>query len=354
MQSQALGEARRVLLGVTACLAGAIAFSALGIVLPWMLGPLVAMAAANIARWPVARPRGGLQTGQLVIGAALGLYFTAPVSRQMLQLAPAIAVTAVFAYILAGVCAVLLRRLSGCDSRTAFFGSLPGGAAEMAVLADRFGGRGDWVAAAQAVRVLLVVLSVPALLTWSGGQGVEVWTPATVVVRPAGLAALIAVAGAAALLLRYFQTPNAWLLGPLLAALALTAAGVDLSAMPRWLVNAAQLLVGCTLGSRFNAEFFRRAPRLLISVAACVVIGIALSAGFALALARLMGTDAATTILATAPGGVAEMSITAQVLRLGVPVVAAFHVSRLAFLVLTAGPVFKLVLRLRAGSVAGR
>ena len=33
-------------------------------------------------------------------------------------------------------------------------------------------------------------------------------------------------------------------------------------------------------------------------------------------------------LLGTSPGGMAEMSITAKVLQLGVPVVTAFHVTR--------------------------
>jgi uncharacterized membrane protein AbrB (regulator of aidB expression) len=73
-----------------------------------------------------------------------------------------------------------------------------------------------------------------------------------------------------------------------------------------------------------------------------VCLGIGLAAAFACALAAVSGINLPTTILATAPGGVAEMSITAKVLQFGVPIVTAFHVSRMAILVLGTAPLFAL------------
>src|SRR6266849_4792204 len=44
--------------------------------LPWMLGPLLAMALGKFLGADLASPKGGRATGQLIIGCALGLYFT--------------------------------------------------------------------------------------------------------------------------------------------------------------------------------------------------------------------------------------------------------------------------------------
>jgi hypothetical protein len=65
-------------------------------------------------------------------------------------------------------------------------------------------------------------------------------------------------------------------------------------------------------------------------------------------LASLGGLAIPTMVLATAPGGIAEMCITAKVLRLGVPLVTAAHVTRVLMLVTTTAPLYRLVLRLRA------
>jgi uncharacterized membrane protein AbrB (regulator of aidB expression) len=71
-----------------------------------------------------------------------------------------------------------------------------------------------------------------------------------------------------------------------------------------------------------------------------VLLSIALSAAFAIAIAWLSLQSAPSLVLGTAPGGMAEMSITAKVLQLGVPLVTAFHVTRLVVLLLVTPLVF--------------
>jgi uncharacterized membrane protein AbrB (regulator of aidB expression) len=61
---------------------------------------------------------------------------------------------------------------------------------------------------------------------------------------------------------------------------------------------------------------------------------------FALFMARFTGIHPATLILATAPGGIAEMAVTAQILGLGVPMVTSFHVTRVILLLTCTGPLF--------------
>jgi uncharacterized membrane protein AbrB (regulator of aidB expression) len=50
-------------------------------------------------------------------------------------------------------------------------------------------------------------------------------------------------------------------------------------------------------------------------------------------------------VLGTSPGGIAEMSITAKVLQLGVPVVTAFQVCRLVAVLLMVEPLYRLLYR---------
>jgi membrane AbrB-like protein len=122
--------------------------------------------------------------------------------------------------------------------------------------------------------------------------------------------------------------------GSAAVAIPLTALALTASAVPRWLINGAQLLLGCALGSRFNRGFLTRAPRFMGAVAVTVVLAMVLSALFAIGLARVTSLHPATLVLATAPGGVAEMAVTARVLELGVPLVTSFHVTRIVLLLL--------------------
>ena len=67
-------------------------------------------------------------------------------------------------------------------------------------------------------------------------------------------------------------------------------------------------------------------------------------------LARATGLHWATMVLGTSHGGIAEMTITAKVLQLGVPVVTAFQVCRLVAVLVLTGPLYAWLHRRRASS----
>jgi uncharacterized protein len=118
---------------------------------------------------------------------------------------------------------------------------------------------------------------------------------------------------------------------------------VELSAMPTALSNAAQLLIGVSLGVRFQREFLQAAPRWLFDVVMGTVGMVLLCAGFAFLLGWATKLHPATLVLGTSPGGIAEMAITAKVLQLGVPVVTAFQVCRLVAVLVLVEPLYRWV-----------
>jgi membrane AbrB-like protein len=155
-----------------------------------------------------------------------------------------------------------------------------------------------------------------------------------------GFAILMAATLAGGCVAQAMRVPNAFVLGPLAVAIPLTALVAPLSSMPTVVSNAAQLLLGCALGSRFQRDFLRGAPRFVAAVVVSVLVSIALAFLLGVALAYATGQNVATIVLGMAPGGIAEMTITAKVLQLGVPLVTAFHVMRLVVVLLVTGPLF--------------
>ena len=73
-----------------------------------------------------------------------------------------------------------------------------------------------------------------------------------------------------------------------------------------------------------------------------------LAAGVGALIAATSGAYLGTALLAAAAAGIAEMSITAKVLRLGVAFVTAAHVVRYVIVVLFTSLVFRLLERVRA------
>jgi membrane AbrB-like protein len=326
-------------------LAAAQACIALDAPLPWMVGPLFSTAIACMLGAPLATPVQAREAGQWAIGTALGLYFSAPVLAALARNAPWIALAVAYAVCLGMAGGALLRRLSGSDDATAFFAMAVGGASEMAVQAERHGARVGHVAAAHSLRIMMVVGTIPFAVRWwsshGWGAGLDAFAPLASRVDAGGLLLLILLTSVAALLLKRLRIPNAWVIGPLVVAMMLTAAGVQLSRLPEWMIRTGQLLIGVSLGTRFTPAFVHTAPRFLASVAACTCVTMLLSSLFALLVACVTGLHPGTMMLATSPGGIAEMSLSARVLHLGVPVVTAFHVTRMVVVVLAIGPLYR-------------
>ncbi len=322
-----------------AAVAGALA-AWLHLPLPWMLGPLLCTAALSMAGLPLQASLRLRDAGQWAIGTALGLYFSPAVLLAMGRLSWAIALGVLWAlgagYGFYRFLCWRHRHEAQLHPGSAFFAAAIGGASEMAVLAERHGAQVERVAAAHSLRVLLVVTGMPLAFQLSGLHGLDPMAPAVREVQPAGLALLVALTVTASLGMRWLDLPSPFVLGALGVTLVLTASGVVLSALPQAFTNAGQLFIGVALGTRFTPAFMRNGPRWLASVAVGTLGMMLLSAGFAWVLAQATGLHPATLVLGTSPGGISEMSITAKVLQLGVPMVTAFHVVRyLAVLLLT-------------------
>lgn len=342
---------------VAATLAGAAAAGALAQALhsplPWMIGPLLATALASTLGAPTAASHALRNVGQWLIGTGLGLYFTPEVVGVVLRLAPAITLGVLWALLLGhGFYRYLewTERARPLKPGTAYFAAAIGGASEMALLAERNGAQVDRVAAAHSLRVLLIVVLIPFGYQALGVHGADLSVAAIHTVHPLGLAGLLAATAAGGALMQRLKVPNPWVLGALAVCMVLTGSGVEWSALPRPLSQAAQVAIAVTLGVRFTPDSLRAAPRWLGAVTLGTLVMVAVSAAFAAALAWAIGLHPATVLLATSPGGMAEMAITAQVLGLGVPVVTAFHVVRYAAVLVLTAPLWRLEQRrLRRG-----
>lgn len=318
--------------------------------IPWMIGPLLATSLVSVLGAPTDSWIPLRNTGQWIIGAALGLYFTPAVGQLVIGLWWAIALGIAWALMLGTGFGAWLHRvhqglIPGVTPAqwrcTTYFAGSIGGASEMTLIAERQGARTDLVAAAHSLRVLLVTVTVPFAMQAWGVHGLDLGVPGTRVVDGQGLVWLALLTFAGGALMQRLGRANPWFMGALVVTMVITLSGVTLSAIPTVLTNAAQLVIGVSLGVRFTPAFIHTAPRWLASVALASAVMMALCAAFAWLMAWLTGLHPATLVLGTAPGGIAEMSITAKVLQLGVPVVTAFQVCRLVAVLVLAEPVYR-------------
>ncbi|WGT61846.1 AbrB family transcriptional regulator [Variovorax paradoxus] len=340
----------RVLATLLLALAAAGICLALHTPLPWMIGPLLAVSLASIAGSPTASYTPLRNAGQWTIGTALGLYFTPQVVALVAGVWWAIALAIAWALLLGWGFGYWLhtlhaKRMPHVPAKsmraTTYFAGAIGGASEMTLLSESAGARTDLVAAAHSLRLVVVTVTIPFAMQWSGLHGLEINPPMVREVNAGGLLLLALATGIGGLAMRALGRTNPWFMGPLVVAMGFTIAGQPLSAVPTWMSNTAQLVIAVSLGVRFSREFLHTAPRWLGSVALGTVAMLVICAGAAWLLAWATGLHPATMILGTSPGGIAEMSITAKVLQLGVPVVTAFQVCRLVAVLLLVGPAYR-------------
>jgi len=274
------------------------------------------------------------------------------------QLAAMLAMTvAMTAFCL--VLGALAARGGGFDWPSGVMGTVPGGLSQMAPLCEEIGiGDVTIVTFLQTTRVLSVVFLVPFLtfhgLTGAGpAAGAGVGTPAVLREAPdlslRTLLFIIAViAGVPAA--RRLRLPNAWMLGPLLLTAGLTYNGLIPLRLPPPLITAAQLCIGTYLGLSLRPEKLQNWRAILPYT---MLSGVAL-VGFSFLLAYAMSLsgnfDLTTAFLSAAPGGMAEMAITAVAVGADLSTVAAYQLFRLLFILLVFIPLLRWWLRQRGAS----
>jgi uncharacterized protein len=320
-------------------LAGGALASAAGWPLPWMTGALLAVILVRCTTpWQLEEIPNGRRCGQWIIGIGIGLHFTPEVIEQVADHGVLILAGA-FVTSISSLVSVWLLLRTGEDRPTAFFSSMPGGSGEMVNLGARNGANLGRVAAGQSLRVLMVVLLVPALFKYLLGEGAVLSHAAPL---GWGWLALIGLLGAAgALAWQALGQPNPWLFGPLALAAGLSI-GFELQAsLPPGASQAGQWLIGSGLGCHFNRAFFRRAPSFLARTLVGTLLTMLIAGLAALLLSTATHLDLRSLTLGMMPGGIAEMSLTAEALQLSVPLVTAMQVMRLVFVLFLAEPLFR-------------
>jgi uncharacterized protein len=231
----------------------------------------------------------------------------------------------------------VLTRWRVLPGTTAIWGSSPGAATTMVVMAEALGADARLVAFMQYLRVMCVagVASLIASLVMGGhALAPVVWFPP---LEPGGFAATLGVALGGAALARLARIPAGAMLVPMIAVALLSGCGLMHIVLPPWLLALSYALFGWSIGLRFTRSIFAYAaaafPRLIAAIAALIAI----CAVFGLILSRAAGVDLLTAYLATSPGGADSVAIIAASSKVDVPFVMTMQMVRFV-VVMATGP----------------
>lgn len=313
-----------------------LALTAVALPAAWLFAGLLVGGAVSLGRGRAPRmPEALFGAAQAVAGVALGA-FLQPAELELIAARwPAVLAVTGGTLAVSLVIGLALARLAGLDRVTATLGMVPGALPGVVALGDETGADTRLVSLMQLARIGLVLLTVPVAAGLLGSSPAD--AGGSVPVRAPGPASLLLVAVAAAggaAVGRALRLPAGTLIGPLL--LSAIASGLGLPMVPPGAVtDAAFAGVGLDIGLRFERAALGRAARAAPAVAAAVAVLVASSAALAVVLAKALEVGALTAYLATTPGGISTVALTA--LDTGANVTAVLAVQELRLLLLTAG-----------------
>lgn len=307
----------------------------------YMLGAIITSILFSVCKQTVVLPKPLFLTGQGVIGAMIASSIPLSIFSQ---------IGANWPLFLVGVCSVLLlsngiglfmakRHL--LPGTTAIWGTSPGAATAMTLMAEEYGADVRLVALMQYLRVVMVAMAaifVTHLASNSDTPHVPVhhvidWSISDPIQFGLTLL-LIAVGIAGGKILRLGA-------GPLLLTLALglitSKIGVLDIVLPQPLLIISYALIGWNIGFRFTRESLRHALRLLPRILISTCLLIALCATLSQVLVVTLGIDPLTAYLAMSPGGADSVAIIAASGHTDMSFIMAMQTGRL-ILVLLSGP----------------
>ncbi|MBM3605327.1 MAG: AbrB family transcriptional regulator [Alphaproteobacteria bacterium] len=320
--------------GATLGAAGAAGWlcASLGIPLGWLIGSMLVMIGASLARIPAQQPVLIVPYVKASVGTLLGASITMPVLLSI----PDWWVSLACMFVVMGVAGALnyrlLQRRFGFAPVDAALCSVPGGIAEMIFLSEQAGADQRRVAIVHALRIALSILVIPAIISLLYGITITRAVPADPVpmsVPDWGWFSLCILAGVAAARTRRLPAPL--IIVPMILCAALHVTNVTHFAVPTEVSRIMQVVIGLNVGARFQNLPLSSLIRVFGAALSTITVQIGCALLGAFAVLQLTGFDQLALTLAYAPGGLAEMSLIAIAMGREVAFVGLHHLVRVLF-----------------------
>lgn len=333
-----------VLLVLSLSLAAALEW--IGIPAALLMGPMVGGILLGTNGSAIRVPRLPYLAAQTIVGCLIARSIDPQIVGTFLQSWPLFLSVVLAVLVASSVLGWLLSRWSVLPGSTAVWGSSPGGATAMMLMAQAFGADAQLVAFMQYMRVVFVASSAALVARfWLGisGSGVAVvWFPP---IDWPGLAETAALAGIGGWIGVRTRIPAGGFLVPMVAGAILHAAGLITIELPPWLLATCYGMIGWTIGLGFTRKIILHASRALPQILLSILVLLFFCGGLALILNKGAGIDPLTAYLATCPGGMDSIAIIASSAKVDLPFVMALQTVRFVLVMLLGPSMAKFVAR---------
>ena len=346
---------------------GGFLFSLTGLGIGWMLGTIILAALLCFwqPRWlkmassPKGLPVIWLNLGQWLLAIELGKQINYSVLRIFSENWMTISIMLLLSIGFSLLSGLLLWKFSKTDMITSFFATAPGGVATLPGIADEVGANTAIVSIVQTMRVFLTVLTIPIIVSAWLASPVDSAVPASNSLTTTGFSlsqllgtVLLGLAAWAGYFVgKRLKIPAPWLVGGMIFVAMFQSVysfitGHDLAIWwPAIIMILSQVFIAASVGSRFQRSMFIGVGRVIF-VAFLGTVGLIIAMFLcAFFVSKVTGISLITSVLAFAPGGVAEMSTTAVILKADSTFVVAVQVLRIVFVILVLPPLFRMLNR---------
>ncbi|UXN04666.1 AbrB family transcriptional regulator [Bartonella sp. HY406] len=304
-----------------------------------LLGPMICAIILAISNIETKIPKFFFALAQGVVGCMIARAIKPEIVLEVWHDLP-LFLGGVFSVIFAStLIGIFLAKKQILPGTTAIWGSAPGGASAMVVMAEAYGADERLVAVMQYMRVVMVAALGSILARFFSPSSN---TTFDIIFFPAvswnAFAITLIIAFGGAIGAKYLKIPAGGMLLPFLIAVILQDFGLVTLELPPWLLAISYIIIGWTVGLRFTRKILLHAlhaiPVLFISILALIM----LCGGFALCLSYFTNVDLLTSYLATSPGGADSVSIIAASTTVNLPFVMAYQTVRFIIVTIT-GPI---------------
>ncbi|PWK62507.1 AbrB family transcriptional regulator [Roseicyclus mahoneyensis] len=318
---------------------GTLAFWALELPLPFLLGPLFACLVAALAGVPVQDSGTFGKLMRTILGVAIGASITPDLVARLPQMMVTLAMVPLYVVTIAAIGVPFFRRFYGYDLPTAWYAAMPGGLADMTLFGQEAGANVRSLTLVHATRVILIVMATPFVLVHLFGASLDNPIGAPAATLPPHEMAIMAVAALlgwkGAERIGLFGAP---IIGPMVLTAALSLADIIHVRPPAEAILSAQFFIGLGLGAGYVGITMAEIRRDVVAGLVFVVIVAAVAAVFAEAVILFGLAPPMDGFLAFVPAGQAEMAILAIVVGADLGYVVLHHVTRV-FLIILGAPV---------------
>lgn len=327
------------------------AFFKLGVFLPWLLGPMIALLLLRqYTKIEFIWPKLLRQIGLIILGIQIGSSFTKQAVELMWLDFPLMILLTVSVVAMALVLSVLFMKMSGESLATSILGSLPGGLSQMVLLSEEVkSANSKVVTLMQTFRIFAVVTIVPFLTSWipNGTHFDDLTISDLPLFNGSHFMVFIGVGITFFLVMKRIHFPLPELMAPILSmAIVQFITNHPVVEVPTLLLILSQLFVGAHLGLQLEKVSELFTFRLFWSILGTNFLLISFCAIMAYFLMIIHPMNSFLDFfISAAPGGIAEMSITALETGADLSTVTSFHLFRIFFILLLVGPLVTMALK---------